>query len=117
MTSVFPDLRHSLRLLRRTPGYSAAAIATLALGIGASTAISSLFSAVVLGLPFHEPARLLRIYDTRRREDGQIAQVAVTQRNFWAVREQARSFASVAAGADHKMALGPPQGKAHAAAL
>jgi predicted permease len=42
------DLRHSLRLLRRTPGFSAAAIAILAIGIGANTAVFSLVNALVL---------------------------------------------------------------------
>lgn len=54
------DLRHASRSLRRTPAYTAAAILTLALGIGANTAIFSVLDSVVLKpLPFHEPDRLV----------------------------------------------------------
>jgi len=58
------DLRLALRALRRRPGFSAAAIATLALGIGASTAIFSVAYGVSLRpLPYREPDRLIRIYE------------------------------------------------------
>src|SRR5262249_48243610 len=46
--SMLRDLRHSLRLLRRTPGFSAAAVVILAIGIGANTAVFSLVNALVL---------------------------------------------------------------------
>jgi predicted permease len=48
MSNVLHDLRHSVRLLRRTPGFSFVAIAILALGIGANTAVFSLVNALVL---------------------------------------------------------------------
>ncbi len=56
------DLRYALRLLRREPAFTAAAVLTLALGVGVNTAIFSLFDAV-LGkpLPYREPARLVRV--------------------------------------------------------
>ena len=62
---LFQDLRYGVRLLRRTPGFSAVAILTLGLGIGANTAIFSVVNAVLLRpLPFADSSRLMRIAPT-----------------------------------------------------
>ena len=63
------DLRYALRIVRRNPGFSAVAVLSLALGIGANTAIFTLINAVMLRtLPVNEPHRLLQI--TRIMPDG-----------------------------------------------
>jgi len=62
ITGARRDIAYSLRLLRRTPGFAVVAIATLALGIGASTAIFTVVSSVLLRpLRFADPARLAMI--------------------------------------------------------
>ena len=65
MSSTFRDVRHALRQLKRTPGFTAAAIASLTLGIGANVAIATLLDAVVLKpLPVRDAAELVALYET-----------------------------------------------------
>jgi putative ABC transport system permease protein len=64
---VLADLKHALRQLRRSPGFALTAILTLALGIGATTAIFTLVHAVLLrSLPVQDPSTLLRIGDNEQ---------------------------------------------------
>jgi putative ABC transport system permease protein len=62
METLFRDLRYSVRMLARAPGFAALAIATLALGIGANTAIFTVANSVLLrSLPYKDPGQLVRI--------------------------------------------------------
>ena len=62
MDNLLRDLRHSIRLLVRQPGFALTAIFTLALGIGATTAIFSVVNAIVLRpLPFGDPDRIMAV--------------------------------------------------------
>jgi macrolide transport system ATP-binding/permease protein len=63
--TVFQDLRYALRQLRKAPGFTLTAVITLALGIGANTAIFTLVQGILLrSLPVSDPAKLYRIGDT-----------------------------------------------------
>ena len=64
MNSLFQDLRYAFRQLRKSPAFTVPVIATLALGVGANTAIFTLINAVMLKpLPVEEPRQLYRLGD------------------------------------------------------
>ncbi len=87
------DVRYALRTLGRNPGFAAAAALTLALGIGANTAIFSVINAVLVRpLPFPEPGRLVMVYGRNDEGDRQ----SLSPADFLDVRLGARSFERVA---------------------
>jgi len=87
------DLRYGIRLLARRPGFASIAVLTLALGIGANTAIFSVINAVLLRpLPYHEADRL--VWLTERAE--QIPTRLISYLNFLDWRERNQSFESIA---------------------
>ena len=91
MQEMLQDARYALRQLARMPGFTAVAALTLAIGIGATTAIFSIVHAVVLKpLPFPEPDRLVRVYTHSRGNNG-----STSAANFVAWRERSRSFSEL----------------------
>jgi putative ABC transport system permease protein len=93
------DVRYALRSLRRSPVLASAAILTLALGIGANTAIFSAVNAVILrSLPFREPDRLFMLWE-QNPEKGWYKNIAAPA-NMLDWKEQVAAFEDVAAWAD-----------------
>jgi predicted permease len=96
ITSVGRDVRYALRLLRKSPGFSAIAILTLALGIGANSAIFSVVNAVLLRpLPFPEPDRLVRLWEASPSRNSH--RNVINPWNFLDWRDNTHAFEDMAA--------------------
>ena len=105
MDTLARDLRYSLRMLAKAPGFAALAIATLALGIGANTAIFTVANSVLLrSLPYKDPGQLVRISTHR---DGSCC---VSLPFFTALSATNRSFSGVTAYQFDAVNLAVPDG-------
>src|SRR5579864_9253081 len=90
----FQDLRFALRTLRKSPGFTAVAMLTLALGIGANTAIFTVVYGVLLRpLPYKDASRLIVLNETTPR----VGSVSVSYPNFLDWRAQCHAFSQIAA--------------------
>ena len=95
MNTLLQDLRFAARILQKQPGFTLVAIVTLAVGIGANTAIFSLVNSILLRpLPYRDPDRLVRMIQSSPKL--QLPTWGVSQADFAAYRDQNRSFESVA---------------------
>ncbi|MGH9811953.1 MAG: ABC transporter permease, partial [Candidatus Acidiferrales bacterium] len=96
METLWQDLKYGARQLARSPGFTAVAVLTLALGIGANTAIFSVVNAVLLRpLPFSEPGRLTMVWLDNRDEGWPEDLTSYPTYLDW--RAQSRSFEEMAA--------------------
>jgi putative ABC transport system permease protein len=94
MGTIFQDIRYGIRSLGKHPGFTAIAVITLALGIGANTAIFSVVNAVLLRpLPFDDPERIVWVWDTQ----PQLSTTPAALPDFIDWKEQNRSFEHLAA--------------------
>ncbi len=93
LETLWQDLRFALRMLRKSPAFTAVAILTLALGIGANTAIFSLVNGILLRpLPYHDPGRLTIVWE--RNADGTSENVGYATYLEW--KAQNKSFEELA---------------------
>ncbi len=98
MESFFRDLRHAGRALRQRPGFTALTVATLALGLGANTAIFSVVKAVLLSpLPYPDSERLVFVRGRAAdAPDNALASLGLSWPDFVELRDESRSFAGLA---------------------
>ena len=98
------DLRHGARILRQAPGFTAVAVLTLALGIGANTAIFSMVDAVLLrSFPYPDPRQLVVLFNVPLQQPDALS--AISYRDFTECRRRNRVFSEMAGNAFHNLTL------------
>src|SRR4029450_2602553 len=94
MSGILQDLRYGVRMLSKKPGFTSIAVVTLALGIGATTAIFTVVNAVLLRpLPYDRPERIMSLSPDFA--GNRFSNASETKFVFW--RDQSQSFVGVAA--------------------
>src|SRR4051812_17503777 len=98
------DTRFALRMLRKNPGFTAVAVLTLALGIGANTAMFSVVYAVVLKpLPYPHPEQLFNVFQAHPQEG--VGGTGWSYANFTDLRAQSDIFTELAATQKHQLTM------------
>src|SRR5579864_5644074 len=110
METFWQDLKYTLRGLRTNPGFAAAAVFALALGIGANTAVFSVINAVLLHplafQDYRDPDRLVVLYEKNFQLSLFFANTMPPRlRNFRAWKEQSHSFEDMAAWQDGRITI------------
>jgi len=106
LESLARDLRFSLRTLWRSPGFTVIAVVVMALGIGANVALFTVVRGVLLKpLPFHDPDRLVMLYEAGLHEDGTPSFNPVSGGMYAEWKEQNRSYSSLALAKEIRVGL------------
>src|SRR5579864_1603236 len=104
LETLLQDIRFALRMLRKSPGFTAVAVLTLALGIGANTAVFSIVDAVLLrAFRYPHPEQLVLVFDAPAKQPDALS--AMSYRDFRECREQNRVFSEMAGNAFHDLTL------------
>jgi putative ABC transport system permease protein len=104
LAPLWQDIRYGLRMLRKNPGFTLVAVLTLALGIGANTAIFSVIYALLLRpLAYANPQQLVRLFEDKKQEG--IADDGTSYPDFEAWRRQNHAFSGLAGYQVHDLTL------------
>jgi putative ABC transport system permease protein len=95
MMTLINDIKYAFRMLAKRPGFTAIALITLAIGIGANTAVFSVVNAVLLSpLPYKKPSQIIKVW--RQQIKGAV-RTNMNHRDFKLLREQGQVFENIAA--------------------
>jgi predicted permease len=102
METLLQDLRYGVRMLRKSPAFTAVAVITLALGVGANTALFSVINGVLLSpLPFPQPDQLVTVHENKPNFEGG----SVSYPNFRDWQKDNHTFASLAVARPYAFSL------------
>src|SRR6202023_4328673 len=102
METALQDLRYGFRMLTKSPGFTAVAVITLALGIGANTSLFSVINGVLLSpLPFPQPDQLVTLHESKPNFEGG----SISYPNFRDWQRNNHTFSSVAIARSYAFGL------------
>jgi predicted permease len=114
MTSLWQDLRYAIRMLRRSPAATAAAVLMLGLGVGSATAIFSIVHSVLIRpLPWRDSERIMTLWELA--EDGHRMRVATLNYRDWRAQASSLEFMTALGGMPSTLASGGRTGRGYAA--
>jgi hypothetical protein len=109
MRDILQDVQYGMRMLAKTPGFTAVAVITLALGIGLNASIFSVVNAVLLRpMPVHNPDELVGVYNMVPNEF--ISHVPMSYLDYKDIRDAAQSFSGLLVYAPIPLAMEQPVG-------